>query len=484
MGAYEATKVVFARLQALEPNLAPNIISMLLTKDNNEMDMIRLACGPDNLLQSIIAKVRTDLTNKPSPPMASWGFPSDVGEEASFSVDKVGCDGGEEFSSKEYDWRLPIGGNHHRSFLSSTVDTPGWKPCLYSQSGVTTHLGSDDMQEYSSRPPQIDQSDLTNNCSARQIYLTFPPDSIFSKEDVCNYFSMYGMVQDVRIPYQEKCMFGFVTFAYQKTVKLILAKGNPHYICDARVLVKPYKEKDKVPNKKFQQSDSSSYMNHNRLLYSRVPFDLRRHQIGPRILYRDIASHEASFRMKQDEQQHATELQRCCLMRLPLLNLQDWGHHLSSPMGSHVLLGQVDNKYNINENDNPIHLEDVTFRDNKLKNEFAMREIASTAISTEAKRTVISTEEGKIEYGPKAATPNDACGFLESGMEYNLPHSPFSSPTKASNVAATAHTSNISSSSSPHKVASSLFPPTCTLELPPTTHASFKRQGKALTDHT
>uniref|UniRef100_A0A0E0R3L2 RRM domain-containing protein n=1 Tax=Oryza rufipogon TaxID=4529 RepID=A0A0E0R3L2_ORYRU len=386
MGAYEATKVVFARLQALEPNLAPNIIGMLLTKDNNEMDMIHLACGPDNLLQSIIAKVRTDLTNKPSPPMASWGFPSDIGEEASFSIDKVGCDGGEEFSSKEYDWKLPIGGNHHRSFLSSTVNTPGWKPCLYYQSGMTTHLGSDDMQEYSSRPPQIDQnqSDLTNNCSARQIYLTFPPDSIFSKEDVCNYFSMYGMVQDVRIPYQEKRMFGFVTFAYQKTVKLILAKGNPHYICDAR------------------QSDSPSYMNHNRLLYSRVSFDLRRHQIGPRILYRDMASHEASFRMKQDEQQHATELQRRCLMRLPLLNLQDWGHHLSSPMGSH----------------------------------------------------------------------------------YNLPHSPFSSPTKASNVAATAHTSNISSSSSPHKVASSLFLPTCTLELPPTTHASFKRQGKALTDHT
>lgn len=133
MGAYEATKVVFARLQALEPNLAPNIIGMLLTKDNNEMDMIHLACGPDNLLQSIIAKVRTDLTNKPSPPMASWGFPSDIGEEASFSVDKVGCDGGEEFSSKEYDWRLPIGGNHHRSFLSSTVNTPGWKPCLYYQ---------------------------------------------------------------------------------------------------------------------------------------------------------------------------------------------------------------------------------------------------------------------------------------------------------------------------------------------------------------
>lgn len=44
-------------------------------------------------------------------------------------------------------------------------------------------------------------------------------------------------------------MFGFVTFVYPETVKLILAKGNPHFICDSRVLVKPYKEKGKVPDK-------------------------------------------------------------------------------------------------------------------------------------------------------------------------------------------------------------------------------------------
>lgn len=61
--------------------------------------------------------------------------------------------------------------------------------------------------------------------------------------------SMYGPVQDVRIPYQQKRMFGFVTFVYAETVKLILAKGNPHFVCDARVLVKPYKEKGKVPDK-------------------------------------------------------------------------------------------------------------------------------------------------------------------------------------------------------------------------------------------
>ena len=67
-----------------------------------------------------------------------------------------------------------------------------------------------------------------------------------------SYFSLwskFGPVQDVRIPYQQKRMFGFVTFLYPETVRLILSKGNPHFICDSRVLVKPYKEKGKVPDK-------------------------------------------------------------------------------------------------------------------------------------------------------------------------------------------------------------------------------------------
>ena len=61
--------------------------------------------------------------------------------------------------------------------------------------------------------------------------------------------SSFGPVQDVRIPYQQKRMFGFVTFVHPETVKEILAKGNPHYICESRVLVKPYKEKGKEANK-------------------------------------------------------------------------------------------------------------------------------------------------------------------------------------------------------------------------------------------
>jgi hypothetical protein len=83
------------------------------------------------------------------------------------------------------------------------------------------------------------------NPSSRQIYLTFPAESTFTEEDVTSHFRAYGPVQDVRIPYQQKRMFGFVTFVYSETVIAILTEGNPHYICGARVLVKPYREKGK-----------------------------------------------------------------------------------------------------------------------------------------------------------------------------------------------------------------------------------------------
>ncbi|XP_039058766.1 zinc finger CCCH domain-containing protein 18-like [Hibiscus syriacus] len=88
---------------------------------------------------------------------------------------------------------------------------------------------------------------------SRQIYLTFPAESTFSEDDVSNYFSNYGQVEDVRIPCQQKRMFGFVTFVSADAVKIILAKGDPHYVCGARVLVKPYREKPKLVFRKYQE---------------------------------------------------------------------------------------------------------------------------------------------------------------------------------------------------------------------------------------
>lgn len=86
---------------------------------------------------------------------------------------------------------------------------------------------------------------------SKQIYLTFPAESTFTEDDAANYFSTYGPVQDVRIPCQQKRMFGFVTFHNSETAQMVLAKGNPHYICGARVLVKPYREKLKLFDRKY-----------------------------------------------------------------------------------------------------------------------------------------------------------------------------------------------------------------------------------------
>ncbi|XP_059662899.1 zinc finger CCCH domain-containing protein 18 isoform X2 [Cornus florida] len=86
---------------------------------------------------------------------------------------------------------------------------------------------------------------------SRQIYLTFPAESTFTEQDVSNYFNNFGPVQDVRIPCQQKRMFGFVTFLFAETVKQILAKGNPHFVCGARVLVKPYREKSRLFDRKY-----------------------------------------------------------------------------------------------------------------------------------------------------------------------------------------------------------------------------------------
>ncbi|GKV38683.1 hypothetical protein SLEP1_g46570 [Rubroshorea leprosula] len=88
---------------------------------------------------------------------------------------------------------------------------------------------------------------------SRQIYLTFPAESTFTEDDVSNYFSSFGPVEDVRIPCQQKRMFGFVTFVSADTVKMILAKGNPHFVCGARVLVKPYREKSKLVDRNYQE---------------------------------------------------------------------------------------------------------------------------------------------------------------------------------------------------------------------------------------
>ncbi|XP_062198113.1 zinc finger CCCH domain-containing protein 53-like [Phragmites australis] len=590
MDVYEATKAVFARVQALDPDNASKIMGMLLIQDDGEKDLIRLAFGPEHLLHSFVARARAELAAKPSSPPSPvlgpvqtgppWGMPSPGAEQqVPFAGDQVGYDGGNAFYPEEYDCWSPASGGHSRSFSLSDAEAAAagaWRPCLYFARGYCKNgsscrflhglpeddaaaaeremvvmrakamaaarppqlmasafpfsplpkslnfllqqqqqqsepqraaaaaamlLGGEDMHRFSMRSPRMDRGDLIANPAARQIYLTFPADSTFSEEDVSNYFSTYGPVQDVRIPYQQKRMFGFVTFVYPETVKAILAKGNPHFVCDARVLVKPYKEKGKVPDRfrKLQHPHHGEFAGCTTptgLLDSMDHFDLHQPQIGPRMMYGNLANHEAFLRRKLEEQQQAAELQQAIelqgrrFMGLQLLDLKN--RHLSSPVGSPIALRQTDDKGSVNANCNVLHLEDVTIQDNKL-NSLAISAPASAAISATTaegkheeqrkeedddgtpKQAVNPGEEEKRESGPGAATPNVACGFQESGVE-NLPDSPFASPTKASidTAATTTHTVNINNCN-PYHVASSLFPPTPpTLELPPYSSCFFQ----------
>ncbi|XP_040986598.1 zinc finger CCCH domain-containing protein 18-like isoform X6 [Juglans microcarpa x Juglans regia] len=144
---------------------------------------------------------------------------------------------------------------------------------------------------------------------SRQIYLTFPAESTFTEEDVSTYFSTFGPVEDVRIPCQQKRMFGFVTFISADTVKIILAKGNPHFVCGARVLVKPYREKSKLNDRRFPERIEPQ------LCYSPNYVDM---ESELHAMPRGCETSRLLRRQLMEEQEQALELERMRLAELQL----------------------------------------------------------------------------------------------------------------------------------------------------------------------
>ncbi|KAL8140501.1 hypothetical protein V2J09_006522 [Rumex salicifolius] len=368
MDSSESTKIVYCRIQKLEPELVSKIVGYLLLQNNGERDMIRLAFSPDNVIYTITNKAKVELgfapANQPSfsqnSPPTSLHLPStnsywnpqpqpltpdhNVIQEyylqLQHQMQLLGLDDQPEFpgSGNRYNPRfeLPskvchyfskgfckhgsscryLHGNPNDGFTSDdqlfsprSVEKLEFEltellksrngepvsiallPMLYYEKfgrtlqaeGYLTESQRHGKAGYSltkllarMRPrihiierahgqhsvilaeDLVKFLEFTSDQSehglvpigARQIYLTFPAESVFNEQDVSNYFSGFGPVQDVRIPCQQKRMFGFVTFLYPETVRKILAKGNPHFICGARVLVKPYREKSRLAERK------------------------------------------------------------------------------------------------------------------------------------------------------------------------------------------------------------------------------------------
>ncbi|XP_058782211.1 zinc finger CCCH domain-containing protein 18-like isoform X2 [Vicia villosa] len=161
------------------------------------------------------------------------------------------------------------------------------------------------------------RADCQHISASQQLYLTFPADSTFSEDDVSNYFRTFGCVIDVRIPCQSERMFGFVTFVYPETVKTILEEGNPHYVRGSRVLVKPYKERAKLVDRKYPHR----FEHHVRHSPEYVDFDaeITSSPIG-------CGNTRYQTRLQLDEQNRIFELQR---RRLAMLQVAQ--RSLSSP---------------------------------------------------------------------------------------------------------------------------------------------------------
>ncbi|RID80099.1 hypothetical protein BRARA_A02790 [Brassica rapa] len=173
-----------------------------------------------------------------------------------------------------------------------------------------------------------------SNSASKQIYLTFPADSSFTDEDVSNYFGNFGGVQDVRIPYQQKRMFGFVTFVHSETVRTILARGNPHFICDSRVLVKPYKEKGRILENRRQQQQLLQQMERGNFSPGSSPsgLDLFDSHLAPRMFSNTQEMMMMRRKAEEAELQQAFEFQRRRLLNLHLPDMDSelFHHHQRS----------------------------------------------------------------------------------------------------------------------------------------------------------
>ncbi|KAF2312092.1 hypothetical protein GH714_028031 [Hevea brasiliensis] len=270
------------------------------------------------------------------------------------------------------------------------------------------------------------------NSASRQIYLTFPADSTFKDEDVSNYFSAFGTVQDVRIPYQQKRMFGFVTFVHPETVKLILSRGNPHFICYSRVLVKPYKEKGKIANKRQQLMDRGDFSpcSSPSGLDSRELCDLH---LGARMLYN---TQEMKLRRKLEQQaqlQQAIELQERRLINLQLPCVRgDYIHHQQRSLSAGALI-TLPPHASVNNLTSDVKNQDVL----DDKGDSSATDIGCTIVVAEQHlQDEVSTAcvqkkdtaNGEERLNPEGCDTNECCGTV---IEHGLPDSPFASTAKS-----------------------------------------------------
>ncbi|XP_010466330.1 PREDICTED: zinc finger CCCH domain-containing protein 55-like isoform X3 [Camelina sativa] len=258
-----------------------------------------------------------------------------------------------------------------------------------------------------------------SNSASKQIYLTFPADSSFTDEDVSNYFGNFGPVQDVRIPYQQKRMFGFVTFVHSETVRIILARGNPHFICDSRVLVKPYKEKGRILENRRQQQQMLQQMERGNYSPGSSPSgmdsrDLFDCHLAPRM----FSNTQEMMRRKAEQAadlQQAIEYQRKRFLnlQLPDMDSESFLHHQRG-----LVIGS------------PVHFAPRGNQSLLFRSENTSDDVIEGHFQSEANRAFLSNTDHNISQ--ERGYNNHLNNGQETSLENALPDSFFASPSKTS----------------------------------------------------
>ncbi|KAF2302529.1 hypothetical protein GH714_037409 [Hevea brasiliensis] len=468
MDGYEATRIVFSRIQSLDPEDASKIMGLLLIQDHGEKEMIRQIYPPARLGFSIPPSLT--VPNPSSNASSSWSAISDLPSHSEDLISPNGSslnpasapfyangrgggsdlleefqlqdqlsflnDGSTNVGPKSPDLFYPqldssAGPNAAGAAGTDSMHFPSYwggpihrRSCSVSDIMGFIHVGIEESDNTSVVSPnkidtmeqchemlrsksaqqqraaaasaalmvgedmhkfgrsRLDRSELVNSAS-RQIYLTFPADSTFREEDVSNYFS--ARCED-SLPAER--MFGFVTFVYPQTVKIILAKGNPHFVCDARVLVKPYKEKGKVPEKHVLEEETK----------------------------------------EQADLQQALELQNRRLMSLQLLDVKKDHHHRALSAGSPIPSStHTSNFCNHSQAFSSLHSSSEVPKENNC----SLGPSISVSAPPEKQTSGVASAK-EFTGGEENGSGKGGFHGLQESLEHNLPDSPFASPTKES----------------------------------------------------
>ncbi|EOA40098.1 hypothetical protein CARUB_v10008791mg [Capsella rubella] len=519
MDPSDPTSIIFTKIRTLEPDNASKLIGYFLMQDMEQSDLIRIAFGPDTLIQTFCRKAKSDLglssngfslnplsrpinihghqslsqssprngflefSRNPSNPLPSSLTSTTLRDNPNFNSMPF-RDGSSLFASSSGDERQqlsnqfpfpndedPFANFHKRSFSANDACFESEEPGFgggggagyhrFPHGGLVDDFGSpggfgspnemDYVMEKMMRMKLAQQKRMTaarfmaacgspmshrqgseqfgeeggyyhspsrherEDAVSKQIYLTFPSESSFTDEDVSTYFSDFGPVEDVRIPYQQQRMYGFVTFAKAETVRTILARGNPHFICDSRVLVKPYKEKGKILHKR-QQQQLHQLLERGNYSPSSSPSgmdsrDLYECRLGPR-MFSNKTQEMLRRKTEQADLQQAIEVElqrrRFLNLQLPDMEHESIHHHHRSPSFSPAHIPPRFNNSLLfqSENDNEEIMEGNSGRSKKQ-----LQQVAD------------SNEE--------SCYSNESYKGQETSLENTLPDNLFGSPKKA-----------------------------------------------------